>query len=159
MADVVADGKVRAQWVPAIANIQLPTAAELNAGTHLTEQITRDGLEAWSAVSGRIENTHLGSTHDTELFGTDAVSGPMIRFKRQLPTDLIRSTLTKGLKGFIVLRHDLTYSDAYASAQPLEVFPVEVGRRAPVKNEKNSLSRYEIPFAIHTTPAYDAQVA
>lgn len=159
MTDVVADGMVRAQWVPAIAVLALPTTAELAAGIHMTEQITRDGLEAWQAATARIDNTHLGSTHDTELFGTDALTGAMIRFKRQLPTDLIRSTLVKGLRGFIVFRHDLAYDTAFASAQVLEVFPVQCGRRAPMKNEKNSLSRYEIPFAVHTTPAYDAQVA
>ncbi len=159
MADVIADGNQRWQWVPAIANIQLPTTTELNAGIHLTDQITRDGADGWDASTAAIENTGHGALHDTALAGVVSLGNPLLRFKRQLPTDTVRSTLTYTANGFLVRRNDLTYTNAYASGQPLSVFPVQCGRRKELKSEKNSLSRYEIPFFITAAPAYDAQVA
>lgn len=162
MADVISDGMTRVQWVPGaggIANINAPTVAELNAGIHVTEQFTDDGLEGWEADQARVPNTSLASTTDTERMGRDKLANPLWRMKRQKPTDTIRSTVTKGVFGFVVIRRDVPYGDAFAASDQVQVVPVEAGRRRDLKPEANTMSRYEIPFANHTPPAYDAVVA
>lgn len=162
MADVISDGTIRVYWVPGasgIANINAPTVAELNAGINMTSQVTDDGLEGWEADQAKVPNTSLASTTDTERIGRDKLAGPTLRLKRQMPTDTVRSTLTKGTFGHIVIRRDLAESTVWTIAQAAQVIPVECGRRRDIRTDANTMSRYEIPFANHTTPAYDAVVA
>ncbi len=162
MSDVIADGMIRVQWVPgasSIANINAPTVAELNSGLNVTEQITDDGLEGWEADQARVANTSLASTTDTERMGRDKLANPLWRMKRQKPTDTIRSTGTKGVFGFAVIRRDVPWATAFATGDQVQVVPVEAGRRRDIKAEGNSMSKFEIPFANHTPPAYDGVVA
>jgi hypothetical protein len=162
MADVISDGMTRVQWVPGasgIANINAPTVAELNAGLHVTDQITDDGLEGWEGDTARVPNTSLASTTDTERMGRDKLASPVLRFKTQLPTDTIRSTVLKNVFGFVVIRRRAAYATAWAAGDKVQVVPVEAGRRKDIKPEGNSMDRYEIPFANHTPPAYDGVVA
>jgi hypothetical protein len=162
VADVISDGMTRVYWVSgasSIANISAPTVAELNAGLSITSQITSDGLEGWEADQARVDNTSLASTTDTERMGRDKLASPMIRFKRQKPTDTIRSTVVKGTMGFIVIRRSVAQATAWAAGDEVQVVPVEAGRRRDLKPEANTMDRFEIPFANHTAPAYDAVVA
>src|SRR5687768_12984606 len=128
MADVISDGMTRVQWVPgasSIANINAPTVAELNSGINVTDQITDDGLEGWEADQARVPNTSLASTTDTERMGRDKLANPMWRMKRQKPTDTIRSTVTKGIFGFVVIRRDAVWNTAFAAGDQVQVVPVE----------------------------------
>lgn len=162
MTDTVSDGNTRVYWVPgasSIANINAPTVAELNAGVNATNQITGDGMDGWEADQARIPNTSLASTTDTERMGRDKLANPMLRFKRQMPTDTLRSALAKGNMGFVVIRRDVAEGTAWTAGQACQVVPVECGRRKDMKPEDNTLSRFEVPFANHTPPAYDAVVA
>lgn len=159
MADVISDGMTRVYWVPAISNIAAPTVAELNAGLNMTSQITDDGLEGWEADTARVNNTSLASTTDTERMGRDKLASPMLRFKRQMPTDVVRSTLAKNTMGYVVIRRDVTESTVWTIGQACQVTPVECGRRRDIKPEPNTMSRFEVPFANHTAPSYDAVVA
>lgn len=159
MADVISDGYTRVYWVAAISNQAAPTTTELNAGIALTSYITEDGMEGWEADSARVPNTSLASTTDTERIGRDKLANPLLRFKRQMPTDSIRSTLTRGTTGYVVIRRDVAETTAWTAAQAVQVTPVECGRRRDLKPEPNTMSRFEIPFANHTAPSYDAVVA
>lgn len=159
MADVISDGMTRVYWVPSIANIAAPTTTELNAGTALTSVITDDGMEGWEADTARVPNTSLASTTDTERMGRDKLANPLLRFKAQSPTDTVKSTLTKGTLGYVVIRRLVAETTAWAALQAAQVTPVECGRRRDLKPEPNTMARYEIPFANHTTPSYDAVVA
>lgn len=162
MADVINDGMTRVIWVPGaagIANINAPTVAEIGAGLHITEQITEDGLEGWEADQARVNNNSLASTTDTERMGRDKLANPLLRLKTQLPTDTMRSTVLKGVFGHIVIRRRAAYATAVAASDKVQVVPVEAGRRKDLKPEGNTMDRYEIPFANHIPPAYDAVVA
>lgn len=162
MTDIISDGMIRVTWVPGlsgIASIAAPTVAEMNAGINMTAQITDDGLIGWKAATAPVKNTSLESTADTQRAGRDAVTGLMLRIKGQTPTDTIKSTLTKGTFGHVVIRYSIATGTANAAGQKLEVFPVEVGRRAQVEKEDNTMERYEIPFFNHIAPNYDAVMA
>lgn len=159
MADVISDGYTRVYWVPTIANQAAPTTTELNAGTELTSQITDDGMEGWEADSARVPNTSLASTTDTERIGRDKLANPLLRFKAQSPSDTVKTSLTRGTLGYIVIRRLVAQATAWTAAQECQVTPVECGRRRDLKPEPNTMARYEIPFANHTAPSYDAVVA
>lgn len=159
MADTVADGKTLVYWLPACAIITAPTVAEFAAGTNMTGQITPDGMTGWEADTAKVDNSSLLSTTDTERIGRDALTDPRLKFKRQMPTDSTRATLTKHTEGYVAIRRDLASTTAIAAGQACQVVPVECGRRRDIMPEKNSLSRFEVPFANHTPPAYDAVIA
>ncbi len=159
MADTVADGKTLVYWLPSCAVITAPTVAEFTAGTNLTTQITPDGMTGWEADTAKVDNSSLASTTDTEKIGRDALTDPRLKFKRQMPTDTTRTTLARNVEGFIAIRRDIAVATAIAAGQAVQVVPVECGRRRDLAPEKNTLSRFEVPFANHTTPAYDAVVA
>lgn len=163
MADRVTDGKTRVVWVPgenSIANIHAPTVAEVNAGLHITERITDDGMEGWEADQARVPNTSLASTTDTERMGRDKLANPMLRIKAGgSVSDTMKSTATKETLGFVAIRRGVAFGTPPAAGQAWQVVPVECGRRRDIKPEANSLERFEIPFANHTEPAYDAVMA
>ncbi|QLQ37993.1 hypothetical protein [Micromonospora robiginosa] len=159
MADVLADGMTRVSWVGAIANINSPTAAELNAGIQLQYVITPDGLMGFEATTAEVDNSALASTFDTKTIGRDSYSGTGLRMKKQTAPDTARNTLTRGTSGFIAIRRDLAETTAWASGQPLEVYPVTCGRRKELAPEANSVRKYEVPTPITLPPATDAVVA
>lgn len=160
MADVISDGMTRVSWVPAIANTDSPTVAELNAGINATSQITTDGLIGWEAATAGVPNTSLASTVDTARAGRDSFPGPKLRIKEQTPgTDTLKSTLIKNTQGYVVIRRAVLTATAWAAAQKVAVYPVECGRRVDMPHEDNTMVRYEVPFYVHTAPSYDAVVA
>jgi len=160
MADTVADGMTRVVLMTACANTAAPTVAELNAGLQVTLQITPDGMEGWEAETGAIDNRSLGSTFMSDKGGTDSFpSRPLLRFKRQMPTDTVRTTCAKGVALYVGIRRDVLLATAWTAGQVMAVHTVECGRRKDIKPESNTLSRFEIPFFLPETPSFDAVVA
>jgi hypothetical protein len=159
MGDVFADGNTRVWFVSAIASIAAPTVAEINAGTVLSGKMTPDGLVGFEASTAEVDNSNLESTFDTKDIGRDSYSGTMLRFKKQDSPDGIYTLLVRGLVGYIVIRRDVVATNAVASGQAVEVYPVRVGRRKRLAPEANSVAKYEIPTMITSAPQPDAVVA
>lgn len=160
MADVFADGNVRVAFVSTISNIALPTTSELNAGTLLQSTLTADGLMGFEATTAEVDTTSLASTFNTKTIGRDDYSGTALRLKKQtVGSDTIRSLLTRGTSGYVVIRRGISEATAWASTQQVEVYPVTCGRRKEITPEANSVMKYEVPVPITTAPNPDAVVA
>ena len=161
MADIVLDGKVRAAFVPTIANIAAPTTAELNAGTLLTSQLVPTGLEGFEPSQATVDNTSLASTYDTVLPGRLSSSGTRLVFKKQDGTDTIFNLLVADTNGFIVLRaNGVLQSAAWAASQLVRVYPGRAGEGYPIGfGESNSLERFAVPWFISAQPNFRAVTA
>lgn len=160
MADLFADGNTRVTYASAIANIALPTAAELNAGILLQSFLTADGLNGFEATSAEVDTTALASTFDTKSIGRDSFSGTMLRFKKQTyGSDTVFSTLIRGTAGFIIIRRGILETTAWASAQAVEVYPIICGQTKFLTPTANSIQKYEIPTPITSAPNLRAAVA
>lgn len=160
MADVFADGQVRVAYVPTIANIAAPTVTELNAGILLQSTLTADGLVGFEASTAEIDTSSLASTFDTKNIGRDSYSGTLLRLKKQtVGADTVRSTLTRAVVGYIVIRRGITETTAWASSQQVEVYPIICGRRKELMPAANSIMKYEVPVPITAAPNPDAAVA
>jgi len=157
--DIIVDGKIRVSYVAAISNIQAPTTTELNGGLVLNSTITKDGLVGFEPESGKVETTPLDGDFNTNRIGRTSFGDAMLRLKKQSGTDTIYTTLVKNATGFIVIRRDLPKATAWASAQPVEVYPIECGETKRLPPEENTLSRYEVPIVITDQPAMRATVA
>lgn len=159
MPDITADGKTRVSWVPTIANINAPTAAELNAGMLLQSTLTADGLAGFKPDTADVDTSALDSTFNTNVNGRTSFSNTMLRLKKQSGTDTIFTTLVRDAAGYIVIRRSLAAATAWASVQPVEVYPALCGEVARIDPEPNTVERYEIPLKITSSPALRAAVA
>lgn len=81
-----ADGLVNTIWVPSIKNIQKPTAAEIGAGTDLSNYVTLGG---WSCSPSQdsISDQRENSAQDYENPGRKKISG---RASRSSTTPTLR---------------------------------------------------------------------
>ncbi len=145
--------------MPSISNIAAPTTTELNAGTDLSSLITPDGLVGFSPETADVDNSALNSTFGTTLPGRINYSGTGLRLKKQTGTDSVYNTLIYGYATNIVVRRDITSSTAYASAQPLEVYPVTCGEVQDADPAPNELHKYFVPMKVSGTPNKRAAVA
>ena len=104
-----ADGLVNTIWVPSIKNIQKPTAAEINAGTDLSNYVTLGG---WSCTPSQesISDQRENSAQDYENPGRKKISGPSIEVIDNTNTshstqNAAMETLAEGVEGYFVRRY------------------------------------------------------
>lgn len=160
MADIIVDGKVKVALVTTISTISAPTAAELTAGTDITNLLTADGLVGFQAETAEVDTTSLGSTFDTKMPGRASFSGTKLRLKKQSGTDTVYTTYVRDTATHVVVRRDgSAASEAFASADAVEVYPVVVGELQPMDPEPNTVQRYELPVLVSSQPNLRAVVA
>lgn len=160
MGDIPGDGKVRMDWVPAIANINAPTVAELNAGIRVSQWMTADGMVGFRPDTADVPNGNIESDFDTNTNGRRSFSGTMLRFKKQTGSDAVYTTMTPDVEGYVVIRRSLPAATAYASGQHLQgVYPVICGETAWMDQEPNTLERFEVPLKMTAKPALRVAVA
>ena len=159
MPDIVVDGFTRVAYVPTIANIAAPTTTELNAGILLTSVMTPDGLTGFEPTTADVDNSALNSTFDTKTIGRDSFSGTKLILKKQSGTDTAYATLLRGVAGYIVVRRYIDNNTAWASTQPIEVYPVIFGQTRNLAPAANTVTKWEVDTKITTTPNIRAAVA
>lgn len=159
MADIVADGKTRVAFVPAISTIASPTTTELNAGTLLHYFITADGFTGLTPTTNTIATTSLGSKSNTSRNGRVTFEQFNLQIKKQDATDTVYNLLVRGLTGFLVVRNSIDVDTAWLSTQKLRVYPIECGEAGWVDPEPDSLERYVVPMTVTVDPNQRAAVA
>ncbi|WP_432050315.1 hypothetical protein [Verrucosispora sp. NA02020] len=160
MGDIPGDGKTRADFVLAIANIFNPLASELNAGLRISQWATSDGLAGFRPETADVPTTGLEDTFDTSTNGRRSFSGTIIRLKKQTGSDAAYTTMLPDVEGFIVIRRSIVAATAYASGQHLQgVYPVICGETAWLDAEANTVERFEIPIKMRVQPALRVTVA
>lgn len=154
MPDLTFDGMMRIAFVPTIANIAAPTAAELNAGAaiDLTPFLTPDGF-AFSADTGNVDNTKMTSTANSNKVGRRSYT-LSITYVRNTDAGgtALESALTYRAAGFLVVRANLAYSTAFATAQKVQIYPVEVGEANPASPAPDTLQTVEVPLTVTAEP-------
>jgi hypothetical protein len=165
MPDIVADGKTRVSWVPAVANLAAPTTTELNAGMQLQSTMTASGLSGLQPETAKVDTSSLASTFATSVNGRTSFGDIELEFKKQSGTDTVYTTLTRDTAGFLVVRTGFAESAAWASNQggslggALRVYPMQCGEVSHRDPEENSLERYGVPMTVTSTPNLRASVA
>lgn len=160
MADIVSDGFTRVAWVTTIASIATPTTTELNAGILLHDIMTSDGFAGFQPDTAAVPTSKFSSQFDTSQPGRISFSGTLLRFCKQLTGDTVFTTLyAKGVIGFVVVRRSLAAGAAWASTQPIEVYPTVTGQGRKLDPEPNTLERWESPLLFSATPNLAAAVA
>lgn len=152
MSDLSFDGNIRVSFVPIIANLSAPTVAELGAGTDLTPRLTPDGL-AISTETASIDATKLSSTANSAKAGRRTFSVSVTYTRGTAAGEIaIETALAYRANGYIVVRRDLAYTTAWAAAQKVEVYPVEVGESNPASPAPDTLQNVEVPMMVTAEP-------
>lgn len=159
MPDIPGDGKTRIDWVPAIANINSPTTAELNAGVRVSQWTTSDGMVGFRPETADVPTSTIESEFDTVTNGRRTFSGMMLRFKKQSGSDIVYNTMTPDTTGYVVIRRSVTAITAYASGQAVQVYPVICSETSWLDQEPNTVERFEVPLKLTSRPSLRAAVA
>jgi len=159
MPDIIGDGKERWDWVPAIAIQSAPTTTELNAGIRISQYMTKDGATGFQIDTADAPTSNIESTFDTNTNGRRSLNGPRLRFKKQSGTDTVYATMLPDVAGFLTRRKSLAAATAFASAQPLAVFPVICSETSWLDQDDNMPERFDIPVKLTGQPTIRAAVA
>lgn len=137
-----ADGNVRVQWVPTIADTEAPTAVELGAGVDLSCYLTGDG---WSPGLDEqvISDDRLCDTETFEQPGRSSrtTSVTYIDNTNTADPNVAVTTLVPGTTGYIVVRSGKAFDAAFAAADEVDVWPVKCGKYSKLPPEANSVLR------------------
>jgi hypothetical protein len=157
--DIIGDGREAWWWVPSIANMLAPTAAEINAGIRISQWMTADGATGFAPETADAPTSNIESTFDSNVNGRRTFSGPKLRLKKQSGTDTAYTTLTPDATGYLVRRKSLTAATAVASLQSVQTFAVMCGETALLDIEPNMPERYDVPIKLTAEPKLRAAVA
>lgn len=152
MADLSFDGNMRVAFVPTIANISAPTAVECTGGTDLTPRLTPDGLTI-STETASIDATKMNSTANSVKAGRRSYELSITYTRGTTAPELaIETALAYRASGYLVVRRDIAYSTAFAAAQKVEVYPIEVGEANPASPAPDALQNVEVPLMVTADP-------
>lgn len=163
-------GLLSLYFVPTLADPAAPTVSEIQAGTDLTGQRTRDGLK--TPDSGTTVDASDGSSlRNKSTAGTYGGDPIELTFFRDtlLANDISWSTFTRGLVGFLVVARfgwaqDTTTGRGSVSATPTvadrcEVWAVEFVSKAMLDTAENEDHKFSVKLATPDDPEMDAVVA
>lgn len=147
-----ADGLVNTIWVPAIVDIQKPTAEEINAGTDLSNYVVLGG---WSCSPSQdsISDQRENSAQDYENPGRKKISGSSIEVIDNTNTEhsaqnVAMETLAEGTEGYFVRRYGKQTDNTFTAGDVVNVYSVRIGMSAKMAIAANSVLRSKVNFSV-----------
>jgi hypothetical protein len=148
-----APGNLVAVWVPTIAATNFhPTRVEINAGTAINCEIA--AIDGFTQDASFVETPDLCSNFVPKLFSRFTVPDSSITFWADIEGDDIRTILTPGLAGFLVLMDAGDVEDRL-----MDVWPSSVGGLSKSRDVSGqSATQIKVSFSITALPALDVAV-
>jgi hypothetical protein len=138
-------GIVAVYWIPEVANTASITRAEITAGTDLTPEL--DDWAGWSYSTTFIETKDAASRIRPKLAGAVSLDDSSMTFNGSQDGEDIRTVLTRGDTGYVLIA-----DGGDVTAQPAELFPVEVGSVVPVRSLDADAFKVRIDFGVTNVP-------
>ena len=157
MSRYVHEGNTKVALVPTIADITAPTAAELGAGTDISELLTKDGLQTPDSQN-MVDSAALSDTFDAQVVGSWGGGVTLTGF-RDDSADTLWDLAVYGTNTHLVVRRGLPYDTAWAATQDVEVYPIEMHEPVPNPTGANEQVRFTLACAVTAQPAKRAVVA
>jgi len=152
-------------FVLTVANIQLPSVAELNAATGFNLSCSVFGeQEGVSATTEKVTLPRLLCETDTfEVNGstTHAMADLMVSFNPQGAAASVGKkaweTLVSGATGFLWRRQGIAGTTDLVIGQFVDIIPTQLGTRIPTKTGAGAdgVFAFTVPASITSTPAYN----
>lgn len=156
MADLTYDGNVAAWFVASIADISAPKAStEIGAAGTLAlhNRLSPDGLKI-PASSDSIDNSKMVSTFTTHKVGRRKFDGISVKYIRgdQVADKAFDTTLVYQASGYLVVRRGVAASQAAASGDKVEVYPVQCEEPVYSDPAPNALQEVTVGFQLTADP-------
>ena len=138
-----ADGNVLVKILPAVANLNTPTVAEVAAGVDISCYLTSDGYAPGVDQAGipdeRLCSTQIFEqpgrvTNTLDLTYIDNTNAP-----NEATDNEAKETLIPGSTHVLLVRRGVAYEDALAAAQKVTLWPIKAGVQQDVPPEANSI--------------------
>jgi hypothetical protein len=139
-----ADGNVKIVWVPAVADMEAPSAAILNGATavdlscYLTADGFNPGLDESVISDGRLCETE---TFEQPGRTSRTLSLTYINNSNTALDNEAYETLVPGVTGVIVRREGKPFDAVFATGDETESWPVKSGKYSKLPPEANSVLR------------------
>lgn len=139
-------------WVPTIASQAAPTLAEFNAGKNLTPEIT--AVAGFQKSTASLDLPKAGTTFTGNLPGRQTASDSSLTFTLSTagPTVDVRSVLTEGLSGFIVICNEGIVASGYC-----DIWPVRIGT-VKVMQDIEAIAMAEVDMYTPKTPSINVAI-
>jgi hypothetical protein len=159
MGKLVHDGNTKVHFLPSVANVAAPTAAEITAGDDITGAIPSDGVNVTN-TRNNASVSMLDSAFTPEQVGTWG-AGITLKFTRDPDGasdpagDVAFALFAERGPGFLVISR---FGDPVAGSI-VEVYPVENHKPSPLATAENEYQMFEVQLAVTDEPNYLAEVA
>jgi hypothetical protein len=151
------DGQIRISVVSTIASIAAPTTAELNAGTLITNFVTKDGLTV-PAEQNYVDNFSLAETYNAQVVGS--FGGPITMIGiRDNATDTFWDLVIYGTNTHLVVRRGTPTATAWGAGNKVEVYPIQWHEPLPVQTAQDEQGKFTAAAAVRSQPNLKAVAA
>lgn len=157
MARSVYEGRTNVYWVVTIANKNSPTAAEIAAGTALTNFVTKDGVRPGMRTNN-VDSATIAETFDAQDVGSFGSDFELEMF-RDDATDTAWNLCIYGTSGFLVIDRQRAAGVLPIATNKVEVWPAKMHQKVMQNSAANTQKRFVEKFAITSAPVLDATVA
>lgn len=151
-------GITKFYFVPTIASITAPTAAEVNGGTALHAEAAE--LTGFSYTNQPVAAGDWGDNFEPKVVGIDQSADGVITFYSNRGTgslNPLRATLAKGVTGNIVVFADGIAGSTPAATDKCDVWPVTSSGPAKIY-AKNDTIKWQVTLPAATRPSQDVAV-
>ena len=143
-------GISKVYWIPTIADAEtlIPTRAEIDAGTDLSDEIAN--ISGFTVTTAMISTPDYGKRFSGQISGRTSVAESSLSFHADRQGDDVRTVLARGDRGFLLFAD---HGDALD--MPADVYPAEVSSLGKVRSVTDTDLQLTVMFAITKQPAED----
>lgn len=143
------NGQTTWAYVPAIANMAAPTAAEINAGVDLTGQIAE--ISGFNYKNEKIDTPDLADNFVSSIPGEDVVDDSALTFYLDNLSAALWTSQAPGTAGFMVINFF-----ARAAGSKTRVWPSLSAGRNDVMTLDADAAKFMVDYTISSRPELDA---
>ena len=163
MARLASEGNVKVWKVPTIADLEAPTAVEINAGEDLTPYMPTQGVDiTWTQNNASL--AMLDESFVAEVVGTESATITLTGVRDDESDDFF-DAFERGENFYLVIaRFGFSGSGSGGAQEPAaadvcEVYPCQSHRPVPMAPAENEFQQAMCTLAVTDTPVLDAVVA
>jgi hypothetical protein len=143
-------GVTRVVFAPAVANILVPTRAEINAGTDLSGEVSE--ISGFQVNSNFVDTPDLLSSFTAKLAGRTSSDDSSITMYASSNSTDVRALLSRGTAGFL-----MWFDEGDTPGRKYDVYPITVGSVAKDRSLEDP-ARLVVNVAITRTPTENITV-
>jgi hypothetical protein len=136
--------------------LNAPTAAQVNAGTELTDDISE--ITGFVFSNNPIQTPDLGTKFVSQIPGEDSTEDSSLVFYETAGDSTIKDALPKDENGYVIILPEGSAGASPAAADLVEVWPVTISSVSRRYSAGNEAAMFEVKFATTSPPTIDVDL-